>query len=896
MPLHWACVWDPERGFYRRSDISVLRENYAIQLGHGSGICLNPQSPIKFIITHSNGIHGTRVSFCNCFGSGTRIEQLMRAKLFPGSKTEPISAFSFGMLKEYDILSLQGKVSAYDYYLFLRRITDNVFTHLVNDLYQTFMRIVRVYRFLKANLRLGQVHGIDEFFPHRPEGGLVVYCPSCPRPGENMRGEWWRTPRMLRHLIQWRVTEDGNHQVAQYFKNTDPFDQSIYSGRSYFPEVTEYKEFLKSRGTISDEEYAAHCNHVKVIANQGRIQNQNCAKTGVVNTQCDHVFVMASTDMVNGEGWPVVDASLHHGFRLQGFGDGKTDNHRQSVLVTHCYDAECSYSVHHQERFASSEYLCDQKEFVRKFEYGIPDLHIKGHQDDCHFHGETAEFYWVELNQVGGYTRQMNDGHREETITAHHNDWNHRKMINAAELTAQALQYARTQAVTKTRDFKQLSLVNPQAAEWSRLSREPRLEQFQNGKKYYTSVYHRRPQAAPTVKALLNHLSAKDAITADLGGVDPSSVEIFFRKAFDIERLQLEIRDIKRRNRKDPDAMSIHDKEELEGRTRRLQKALKELRSRRAEIMPSISTIAMGYAVKQDAMEEEKLFLPSDFSPADRIQYNLSAIAREEVLLREAQADEEITKVKTVAKAIDSILQFRSKEIRTQDAKTRSERDVATTFVRRDRHITAYNHARRALINLGVIDPTAEESPYPLLKPEDTHRHNVNIKRRLGDSKRREGLLWTVGAASDLLAKTEPNEELLVGLDQDLVPIPLVTPTQMTQRASAPAGPRKKEAEHSKSTENPIPAFPINRSEDDSEGLDSDDSDKASMQGEDTKRKAKEKKEKKFRKDSWLWTKGTRNMTPDEIQQWELEGDRIQWFRAEAEMYRWMEQFESKHA
>ncbi|KAJ3963950.1 hypothetical protein EV361DRAFT_956450 [Lentinula raphanica] len=647
MPLHWARVWDAERGFYRCSDISVLREDYAIPLGHESGICPNPQSSIKFIITHSNGVHGTRVSFCNCFGSGTRIEQLMRAKLFPGSAVEPISAFSFSLLKDYDLLSLQGKVSAYDFYFYIRRRTDNIFPHL-------------------ANLRLGQLDGINEYFPHRPKGVLVVYCPSCPRPGENMRGQWWRTPKWLRHLNQWRATSDGNHQVAQYFKNTDPFDQSLYRGKSYFPEESEYKKFLQSRGVISNEEYAAHCNHVKVIANQGRIQNQNCAKTGVVNTQCDHVFVMATTDMVNGEGWPIVDASLHHGFKLQGFGDDKTDNHCESVSISHCYDAECSYCVHHHKRFASSEYLADQKSFVQKFEYGIPDLHIKGHQDDCmvrfahnyrwctgHFHGETAEFYWVELNQVGGYTRQMNDGHREDTITAHHHDWNHRKTINSAELIAQALQYARAQVEIKTSDFKQLSIATPQASDWSRLSREPRLEQFKNGKKYYTSVYHRPPQAAPTVKALLNHLSTKDAATANLGGVDPTAAEVFFRKAFDIERLQLEIRDIKRRNRKDPSAMSAHDKEELEGRSRRLQKAFKELRARRTEIMPQVSPLTTGAAVSQDAMEEEKLFLPSDFTQEDRAQYGLSALACAEILLREAQAEEEISKVKTIAKAID---------------------------------------------------------------------------------------------------------------------------------------------------------------------------------------------------------------------------------------------------
>lgn len=45
-----------------------------------------------------------------------------------------------------------------------------------------------------------------------------------------------------------------------------------------------------------------------------------------------------------------------------------------------------------------------------------------------HFHGETAEYYWPELNQVGAFTRQMNNGHRHDTINDHHGDWNWKKI------------------------------------------------------------------------------------------------------------------------------------------------------------------------------------------------------------------------------------------------------------------------------------------------------------------------------------------------------------------------------------------------------------------------------------------------------------------------------------
>lgn len=80
---------------------------------------------------------------------------------------------------------------------------------------------------------------------------------------------------------------------------------------------------------------------------------------------------------------------------------------------------------------------------IRKTRWVIPALHIQNHKDYCmyrfgsaylrwlgHFYGETAEHYWAELNQVGTHTRQMNSGHRHDTINDHHGDWNWKKMAN----------------------------------------------------------------------------------------------------------------------------------------------------------------------------------------------------------------------------------------------------------------------------------------------------------------------------------------------------------------------------------------------------------------------------------------------------------------------------------
>jgi hypothetical protein len=118
----------------------------------------------------------------------------------------------------------------------------------------------------------------------------------------------------------------------------------------------------------------------------------------------------------------------------------------QSELIDHVtsYDCNCQYCVNLVKQFEKQ--FPDIIHLVKRMRHAIPALHVQGHREDCmclfgtayiesigHFHGETAEHYWPEANQLGPQTRQMNRGHRHDTLIDHHNDWNWKKTMSLGE-------------------------------------------------------------------------------------------------------------------------------------------------------------------------------------------------------------------------------------------------------------------------------------------------------------------------------------------------------------------------------------------------------------------------------------------------------------------------------
>ena len=109
------------------------------------------------------------------------------------------------------------------------------------------------------------------------------------------------------------------------------------------------------------------------------------------------------------------------------------------------YDISCGYAVNASSRFDDN--FPELADVVKKATWLIPLLHIQNHKSDCmyrysssytegagHFHGETAEMTWAESNQLGAQTRQMNNGHRQDTIINAASDWNWKKIVNMGTL------------------------------------------------------------------------------------------------------------------------------------------------------------------------------------------------------------------------------------------------------------------------------------------------------------------------------------------------------------------------------------------------------------------------------------------------------------------------------
>ena len=108
------------------------------------------------------------------------------------------------------------------------------------------------------------------------------------------------------------------------------------------------------------------------------------------------------------------------------------------------YDIACQFEIHFLERLIKNfGDLCPGlSTAVQKYLiWRIPKMHEKDHKS-CfepryslnytkgagRSHHEGIEQSWAESKQSGGSTRQMNHGHRHDTLNDFHNFWNWRKM------------------------------------------------------------------------------------------------------------------------------------------------------------------------------------------------------------------------------------------------------------------------------------------------------------------------------------------------------------------------------------------------------------------------------------------------------------------------------------
>ncbi|KAJ7815199.1 hypothetical protein B0H14DRAFT_3746508 [Mycena olivaceomarginata] len=761
-PIHWAEVWDPLAQFFIRNDISRL--GHTIQLGHNGNTCKDPTPVRIFTIADGNGVHSTKLAFCDCQEQPpNKIRQLMRSGMFPATAKDPHTAFTINMLKDFQLHNFESKKAAYDYLGAIRRLTDNSFTADVPNPYAAFLRVVRVFNFLTLRKRSGQFHGIAQ-----PATSLFGARPAPSQPSILIR-----TARKLRHLNQTQRTLDGNHQCNQFSKNTDPDDVSLCAGKGYFPPESEYQEYLRA---VPESTEKSTCNYLKVVNKQDKKKSKNMAITGTVNCQCSHVFILSSVDLPHAERFANADYALAMALR----------NRKPREKFTFKFQAE----IGDLDEAATYD-IAYQLQSVKKMRWGVPALHVQGHQDSCtylfgtaymecvgHFHGETAEHYC----QLGPHVRQMNLGHRQDTIINHHGDWNHKKTMHLGMSL----------------------LVEPRKYSPKSLEAVDLAEDIQEAKRKYTEKRNHFVALSISSKDRVPEWRKMPRTSKKLGR---KQVARFLESGLRIQASQRKLKNLIT-NTNEHELQSR--RKEITTRTTKLRDQLAAFRQEQKHLMPKVADKVASQTTAAPATEDECLYLPSDFSSVERQQLELTILAVEESRWREGQVFDILRALQ--ARAGDQILE-------------------ATN--RQTHHMESYHASRVAMISLNGF------STFPILTESDLFMKSVQQKRHVGDSKGTDGLLFRATALRTIGSYDKDGD-----IDME---------DSTTSAEGSPKAPKPKTRD--------VPKTAPDRPE------------------------------------GWLWQLGKlTSMTDAEMDAWAVEGDRVQWFRAEVEMQRWQEQVEQKLA
>ncbi|KAJ7758916.1 hypothetical protein B0H14DRAFT_2300998, partial [Mycena olivaceomarginata] len=280
LPTHWIQEWNGS--FFERWSLKELK--LVVQLGHPHGTgCQNPIKAIKnFVVIDVTGIHYVDLNFCNCDSRVERRQQLMRASLWPATARDPQTCATFAVIRLFQILNCQGKVSAHDFLWSLELLTNNDGRSPVPDRRRAFRHIVCQYRITVMMKRAGRGHapsGVNG----TAQGELALPCRACPQPGRNLPKGWDRINWEEIYKFFLFIAQDCNFRLINRNVGSAAKDPILNDGCGYFINHGKYTVFLS--GHVSEEEISS-CSGFQALflANKKRVKGLRT--TGIGGVTC----------------------------------------------------------------------------------------------------------------------------------------------------------------------------------------------------------------------------------------------------------------------------------------------------------------------------------------------------------------------------------------------------------------------------------------------------------------------------------------------------------------------------------------------------------------------------------------------------------------------------------
>ncbi|KAG2101317.1 uncharacterized protein F5147DRAFT_812283 [Suillus discolor] len=447
MPLHHVEVWTGE--YFQCTSLRDL--GLRMQLGHPPGVsCCNPVPAFdaEFTVLNTNGIHSTHAI------------QLLRARWYPATSTDPRTAATFRLLDHFQMYTFESKGSAFEYYQALSRLTDNTGAKRPKDRYESLLRISRQYRHLIALKRAGRAHDISGILGTE-SGELAVVCPACPQPGKNLPPHWADAPKEKQWLYSLFVGIDANFRMCRRNKSSEQADPSFSQGWAYFVEDSGFKSVLDTHAGLTQEKSSCTSHNAVNLADSKRVRG--LAATGIGAVVCArHNFKRPSAvgDLQKGERYVNMDYLFF-----------STMTHSSEIVVVNVsYDIACQWNKHLWERMSRYPSNIHLAHTSKTITFLVPKFHLPAHVAPCQTKfsfnlikgmartdGEAPERGWSNINPVATSTREMGPGSRRDALDDHFGDWNWRKVSNFGVFLLQKLKDAipqRDQHISDLVDFE----------------------------------------------------------------------------------------------------------------------------------------------------------------------------------------------------------------------------------------------------------------------------------------------------------------------------------------------------------------------------------------------------------------------------------------------------------
>ncbi|KAL1740799.1 hypothetical protein HDZ31DRAFT_46757 [Schizophyllum fasciatum] len=691
---------------------TLLSLGLRLQLNHPVGEpCGMPQrANADFTVIHVNGLHVVGVDFCNCQAADTAVphrEQLLRRGLLPATVRDPQTCCTFEVLNQFQLITFQGKLTAYDYYASLERMTDNPGAECHKNRYRSFLRCVRIWRYLRRLKRSGRANDLERPPSDVRPGELALLCPACPRPGVNLPNDWENVEPEKRFLYVLFIALDACFRLKRRKISTRDRDPSLADGGSYMVESTSFEEYIRTADVQTD---VSTCTGLSAVDHANTKYSKGYAETGKALGLCArHEFIQKNGVVPTQVGERYANTDYTLGSLLR--------HHSPALRLLLSYDICCQYSKNFEEHIKKLPSLIRFKLAYAFVRFVIPKLHIHGHKLDCQLRfnlnwtwgvgrtdGEGVERPWGFLGPLGTSLRQMGPGSATDTLDDHFGHWNWLKLIGLGSLLRRRLVDALAELAAQESELAEFE--KGQASHTKTWEEEVRVFEQDASKPNPFEM----PKSGASENDVALELANEEAEQARRGlefrhKMSPST---FLLALLDVENDQRNlIHDVASKQFE-----SIAQQANLARQRIKLLRSINKLREvQLAYSPPSLTRFANWQAVGENGdlpAEKVPLFPPSALAAGERAACAPGLIVTER-RLREAQCRSALDDLRNSLIVKSRLLTYKNVNTRNQAPSTRARATLKKNDEKIQRHARKYVAAHAALVCLAGGDAAKVE-------------------------------------------------------------------------------------------------------------------------------------------------------------------------------------------